>query len=454
MVASVEAAGIPCWIAPRDIPPGADYADVIAEAVIAADAFVCLLSEASLSSRHCQAELRLAFDGNISILAVDLDGAPVTGGRAYYIGQSQRLDARRSHAEWGPDATAALARMTGGVGGPSPRAGSTGETTTGVAPASASSTRQDTVPSRKPRSPRSEMYAVFWSRYLERVQAEHPSWTRTRVTPSKSWITMPGPQPGMQLVPQFSAGGWVGHHLYLDTGERASTEDLYGRLAQARVRFEASYGRELDWRALPDRRACRIVDDVRGTVDELDRHEEMIEWMIDAGVRMRSALTDWMSTDAQAPHPPQEGRVRPEDFAAALAAGSAEAQELDDRLATWARAHGVAVVTGPKSRTLKIGDRSMARLYPQWDVLALQLKSLIGEGDSGTAAEIRNALASIEPGTTAAVEPNISCPVAIASWDVVADEILLPFAQALATLESASSATSASPPPARRVDLI
>lgn len=35
----LEEHGVRCWMAPRDIPPGADYGDVIDEAIVALPAF-------------------------------------------------------------------------------------------------------------------------------------------------------------------------------------------------------------------------------------------------------------------------------------------------------------------------------------------------------------------------------------------------------------------------------
>src|SRR5258708_37267706 len=50
--AALEPAGIPCWMAPRDVKPGALYADAIMRAITNAKALVLILSESSNASSH------------------------------------------------------------------------------------------------------------------------------------------------------------------------------------------------------------------------------------------------------------------------------------------------------------------------------------------------------------------------------------------------------------------
>src|SRR5207244_2386999 len=47
ILAALEAANVPCWMAPRDIQPGADYAEAIVEAIEASRAMVVVFSSHS-----------------------------------------------------------------------------------------------------------------------------------------------------------------------------------------------------------------------------------------------------------------------------------------------------------------------------------------------------------------------------------------------------------------------
>lgn len=41
----LETQGVPCWIAPRDVPPGCEWPEAIAKAIASAPALVLVLSE-------------------------------------------------------------------------------------------------------------------------------------------------------------------------------------------------------------------------------------------------------------------------------------------------------------------------------------------------------------------------------------------------------------------------
>src|SRR5579863_2382500 len=57
---ALEAAGVPCWIAPRDVKPGALYADAIVRAITNATALILVLSERSIASSHVGKEIERA----------------------------------------------------------------------------------------------------------------------------------------------------------------------------------------------------------------------------------------------------------------------------------------------------------------------------------------------------------------------------------------------------------
>jgi len=49
---ALEKAGVRCWIAPRDVTPGAFYGDEIVHAIDAAKAIVLILSQNAATSPH------------------------------------------------------------------------------------------------------------------------------------------------------------------------------------------------------------------------------------------------------------------------------------------------------------------------------------------------------------------------------------------------------------------
>lgn len=55
--AALEASGTGCWIAPRDIKPGADYPAAILEGLQEAKAVVFVVSPSSMESPHILSEM-------------------------------------------------------------------------------------------------------------------------------------------------------------------------------------------------------------------------------------------------------------------------------------------------------------------------------------------------------------------------------------------------------------
>src|ERR1700722_3522025 len=127
--AALEDAGIPCWIAPRDVKPGALHADAIVRAITHAKAFVLMLSENSIASSHVGKEVERASSKNRPIFALRLDAASLTPALEYFLSESQWIEAPAGTREAGyaklinairaPDSTLApyapLSRTDSGV---------------------------------------------------------------------------------------------------------------------------------------------------------------------------------------------------------------------------------------------------------------------------------------------------------------------------------------------------
>jgi hypothetical protein len=63
MVEYLEQQGLKCWIAPRDVKPGAQYADAIVRAINEAKSVVLVLSGSAVDSAHVAREVERAASG-------------------------------------------------------------------------------------------------------------------------------------------------------------------------------------------------------------------------------------------------------------------------------------------------------------------------------------------------------------------------------------------------------
>jgi TolB-like protein len=90
---ALEAAGIGCWMAPRDVQPGAQYADAIVRAINEAQSLVVLLSASSVASSHVGREVERAAAKHKQIIAFRIDAATLSPALEYFLSESQWIDA-------------------------------------------------------------------------------------------------------------------------------------------------------------------------------------------------------------------------------------------------------------------------------------------------------------------------------------------------------------------------
>ena len=91
--AALEASGVRCWIAPRDVLPGEGYPEQIAAAIGAARACLLIFSSSANSSRQVQSEIELAFSGGIPILPFRIEAVAPEGNLQYLLAGTHWLEA-------------------------------------------------------------------------------------------------------------------------------------------------------------------------------------------------------------------------------------------------------------------------------------------------------------------------------------------------------------------------
>lgn len=88
----LESRGASCWMAPRDVPAGALYADAIVRAINEAEALAVVLSKSAVASSHVGKEIERASSKNKKIIAFRIDPAPLTPALEYFLSESQWID--------------------------------------------------------------------------------------------------------------------------------------------------------------------------------------------------------------------------------------------------------------------------------------------------------------------------------------------------------------------------
>ena len=92
VVAALERRELRCWIAPRDVTPGALYADEIIRSINGSKVMVVVLSGSAVTSPHVGKEVERASSKQRPIIALRTDAAPLTTALEYFLSESQWID--------------------------------------------------------------------------------------------------------------------------------------------------------------------------------------------------------------------------------------------------------------------------------------------------------------------------------------------------------------------------
>lgn len=99
IVAYLEAQGIRCWVAPRDVGPGVEYGQAIIDAIGEARALVLVLSDQSNESQFVRKEVERAVSKTKPVLPVRIREVTPSGALEFYISSAQWVDAWKSPME-------------------------------------------------------------------------------------------------------------------------------------------------------------------------------------------------------------------------------------------------------------------------------------------------------------------------------------------------------------------
>jgi hypothetical protein len=115
--AALEARGIRCWIAPRDIAPGQDWAESIVGAIRGAQIMLLVFSRYANQSAQVKREVERAASSGKVLLPLRIDDVVPEAALEYYLGTPHWLDAitppLEAHLEKLADACSSLLAVTG-----------------------------------------------------------------------------------------------------------------------------------------------------------------------------------------------------------------------------------------------------------------------------------------------------------------------------------------------------
>ena len=90
---TLEAQGIRCWIAPRDINPGQEWGQAIIQAISGARIMVVVFSHHSNDSQQVMREVERAVHGGLAVLPFRIEDVKPSGSMEYFLSSMHWLDA-------------------------------------------------------------------------------------------------------------------------------------------------------------------------------------------------------------------------------------------------------------------------------------------------------------------------------------------------------------------------
>ncbi len=91
--AALEASGIRCWIAPRDIEPGSEWGDAIIDAINHSRVLILIFSAHANDSPQIWREVERAVSKGIPIIPLRIENIAPTHSLEFFIGTLHWLDA-------------------------------------------------------------------------------------------------------------------------------------------------------------------------------------------------------------------------------------------------------------------------------------------------------------------------------------------------------------------------
>ena len=98
---TLEAQGVGCWYAPRNVPYGVDFEEAIVEAITKSRFMVLVISAHSIQSRHVRREVQVANrqEAEVPIIPFRIQDVPLNNALTYYLSSVHRIDASTPQLE-------------------------------------------------------------------------------------------------------------------------------------------------------------------------------------------------------------------------------------------------------------------------------------------------------------------------------------------------------------------
>ena len=134
------------------------------------------------------------------------------------------------------------------------------------------------------------LYTRFWTMWMLRLAAEHPTWSQFETAPRSSWFPMPAGMAGANFYAYFTKKGLTSE-LEFESRDAQLNTTRFEALHRSREQVEREYGGPLSWEPMERHKMTRVADYLVGAdVSDESSWTAYAEWLIDRQLRLRAAL--------------------------------------------------------------------------------------------------------------------------------------------------------------------
>jgi hypothetical protein len=139
-------------------------------------------------------------------------------------------------------------------------------------------------------SSKQELYLKFWTRWLERLHADRPEWSRATRPPHASWFSMSAGITGMTYYTSFTRQG-LSSELDFESPETDTNTARFEKLQARQLELDEAYRGVLDWQEMQGRKATRVAEYLPDAdVTAQEEWGSYLEWLLDRQSRLRVAV--------------------------------------------------------------------------------------------------------------------------------------------------------------------
>jgi len=146
------------------------------------------------------------------------------------------------------------------------------------------------IPSGDQVSPRNRQYQEFFDRLRAVILQLDSNFTRAKGLP-QSWWSLGIGRTGFALTAAFTADAKFRIEIYIDLGVKDDNEYALTQLRENETLIEERIEQPLVWDYLPESRACRVYVSIDGTIDDAEKHEELLTWGAPMMVKFREIFS-------------------------------------------------------------------------------------------------------------------------------------------------------------------